>query len=133
MYRFGLVAADGVGSWGGNMATTQDVLDHHLEALRAGDVEAIMADYDDESVLATPGTTVRGLAALREFFTAAVTELLPPGSDLELTTQVVDGAHAYIVWRAESEKYVISFGTDTFVVRDDKIVFQSFAGQIEPK
>ena len=50
-----------------------------------------------------------------------------------MTTQVVDGAHAYIVWRGESEKYRLPFGTDTFVVRDGKIVFQSFAGQIEPK
>jgi hypothetical protein len=115
------------------MATTQDVLDHHLAALVAGDLDAVIADYDDTSVLATQDATVRGLAALREFFAAALTDLLPPGSDLELTTQVVDGEHAYIVWRGESEKYRLPFGTDTFVVRGGKIVFQSFAGQIEPK
>ena len=115
------------------MATTQDVLDHHLEALLAGDVEEVMADYDDSSVLATQDATLRGRTALREFFVGAVTELLPPGSEIEVTTQVVDGEHAYIVWHGESEKYRLTFGTDTFVVRDGKIVFQSFAGQIEPK
>jgi|1186.fasta_scaffold478455_2 hypothetical protein len=115
------------------MAATQDVLEHHLKALLAGDVEEIMADYDDSSVLATQQATLRGLAALREFFVAAVNELLPPGSELELTTQVVEGEHAYIVWHGESAKYRLPFGTDTFVVRGGKIVFQSFAGQIEPK
>lgn len=115
------------------MATTQDVLDHHLKALVAGDVDEVMADYDDSSVLATQQATLRGLTALREFFVGAVTELLPPGSELQLTTQVVDGEHAYIVWHGESEKYRLAFGTDTFVVRGGKIVFQSFAGQIEPK
>jgi hypothetical protein len=115
------------------MAATQDVLEHHLKALLAGDVEEIMADYDDSSVLATQQATLRGLTALREFFARAVNELLPPGSELELTTQVVEGEHAYIVWRGESEKYRLPFGTDTFVVRGGKIVFQSFAGQIEPK
>ena len=115
------------------MATTQDVLDHHLKALLDGDVDEVMADYDDSSVLATQEATVRGLTALREFFAAAVTELLPPGSELEVTAQVVDGDHAYIVWRGESVKYRLPFGTDTFVVRGGKIVFQSFAGQIEPK
>ena len=115
------------------MATTQDVLDHHLKALMAGDVDEVLADYAESSVLATQDATVRGLSALREFFVGAVTELLPPGSRLELTAQVVDGDHAYIVWNGESEKYRLLFGTDTFVVRDGTIVFQSFAGQIEPK
>ena len=115
------------------MTTTEDVLDHHLEALLAGDLEAILADYDETAVLATPDVTVRGLAALREFFGSVVTDMLQPGSQIEATTQVVEGDYAYIVWRGESEKYRFPFATDTFVVRDGKIVFQSFAGQVEPK
>jgi hypothetical protein len=115
------------------MTTTESVLDHHLNALLAGDVEAILADYGETSVLTTPDATVRGLAALREFFGGVVTDLLQPGSVIEATTRVVDGEHAYIVWHGESEKYRFPFATDTFVVRDGKIVFQSFAGQVEPK
>jgi hypothetical protein len=47
--------------------------------------------------------------------------------------QIVDGEHAYIFWKAESDNYDVPLGTDTFVIRDGKIVFQSFAGQIIPK
>jgi len=47
-------------------------------------------------------------------------------------TSTVRRYHAYIVWHGESEKYRLSFGTDTFVVRGGTIVLQSFAGQIEP-
>jgi len=115
------------------MTTTDTVLDHHLEALVAGDLEAILADYDETSVVATPDATVRGLAALREFFGGVLADLLQPGSRIEATTRVVDGDHAYVVWHGESEKYRFPFATDTFVVRGGKIVFQSFAGQVEPK
>ena len=114
------------------MATTEAVLDHHLEALRAGDLEAVLADDDETSVLATPDATIRGLAGLRQFFEMAI-ELLPPGSQLEVTTRVVEGEFASIVWQLDSDRNRIPYGTDTFVVREGRITFQSFAGQIEPK
>jgi hypothetical protein len=115
------------------MTTTENVLDHHVAALLAGDLEAILADYGETSVLATPDMTVRGLPSLREFFASVIADLLQPGSQIEETTRAVEGEFAYIVWRGESEKFRFPFATDTFVVRNGKIVFQSFAGQVEPK
>jgi ketosteroid isomerase-like protein len=115
------------------MTTTDNVLDHHLDALLACDLDAIMEDYDDSAVLVTPDVTLRGLAALREFFRGVVTDLIQPGSQIEATTRVVDGEFAYIVWHGESQTHRFPFATDTFVVRHGKIVFQSFAGQVEPK
>ena len=38
-----------------------------------------------------------------------------------------------LVWSAASPTVSVPLGTDTFVVRDGKIVFQTFAGQIVPK
>jgi hypothetical protein len=65
----------------------------------------------------------------------------PPKRRTVTTTQAVldhhlaaiRGEHAYSVWHGDSETYRLTFGTDTFVVRGGKIVFRSFAGQIEPK
>ena len=43
------------------------------------------------------------------------------------------GGGAYILWTAEAADRVYEVGTDTFVVRDGKIVTQSFTGKITPK
>jgi len=47
--------------------------------------------------------------------------------------QFVSGDYAYILWSAETADNVYELGTDTFVVRDGKIVAQSFTGKITPK
>ena len=47
--------------------------------------------------------------------------------------QFVEGDYAYILWTAETADNVYELATDTFVVRDGKIVAQSFAGKIAPK
>ncbi|MFQ5855120.1 MAG: nuclear transport factor 2 family protein [Anaerolineae bacterium] len=103
---------------------TQAVLEHHLQAFGEG-IEAIMADYTDDSVVITPEATYRGLAEIRAFFIAFV-EALPEGiwDAFTLKRQEVVGEVAYIHWEANPW---FPLGTDTFVVRDGKIAFQTFA------
>ncbi len=66
-------------------------------------------------------------------FTGLTTELLPPGSEFNLINQSIEGEVAYVVWSASSEKYDFPIGTDTFVIKDDKIVVQTFAAKVDPK
>jgi hypothetical protein len=47
--------------------------------------------------------------------------------------QSVEGDYAYILWTAETADSVYEVGTDTFIVRDGKIVAHSFAGKITHK
>ena len=47
--------------------------------------------------------------------------------------QIVEGETAYIVWSAETADNVYELATDTFVVRDGKIITQTFAGKLVPK
>ena len=51
----------------------------------------------------------------------------------DLTHQSIDGDYAYCLWTAETADNVYELGTDTLVVRDGKIVAQSFAGKITAK
>jgi hypothetical protein len=105
-------------------STTQAVLQRHLRA--AGEsVDAVMADYLEASILITPDATHRGLAEIRAFFT----DLLEGRSKgflgtFKMKRAEVAGELAYIVWEAEPW---FSFATDTIVVRDGKIVLQTFA------
>jgi len=113
--------------------TTEEVLDHHLLAFDDGDVDEILKDYDEASVLITPLEVARGTAAIRKLFETFLTEVLPPGSRFEVGYRHVVDETAFIVWQAESEKYVFDMGTDTFVVRDGKIAVQTTAGAGQPK
>ena len=114
-------------------ATTQDVLKHHLDCFGKGDLDGIMADYTPASRLFTPNGVLRGTTAIRELFVTMFAEFSKPGASIEMLRQDVDGDAAYIVWKAETADNRYEFGTDTFVVKDGKIVTQTFAGKISPK
>jgi ketosteroid isomerase-like protein len=103
---------------------TEAVLQKHLQAAGTS-VEAVMADYADESVLITPTVTYKGRAEIRGFFT----ELLEGASKgfldaFQMNRQEISGELAYILWEA---KPWFPFATDTLLIRDGKIVLQTFA------
>lgn len=96
----------------------------HLQAIHEG-VHAIMQDDVPESVFLTPDGPLRGLEPIRAFFhgflTSSPPELL---GAMTLVRKDVQGDDAYIVWKAEP---YIQLATDTFVIRDGKVLVQSFA------
>jgi hypothetical protein len=104
--------------------STEATLNHHLQAFSEG-VDAIMSDYVPESVLFTPDGILQGLEPIRGFFDAFL-HSSPPEllSAFSLIRQDTVGDVAYIIWKAEP---YIPLATDTFVVRDGKILAQSFA------
>lgn len=110
--------------------TTQEVLEHHLEAFRAGDdaLEAIMSDYSEASVLMTPKRTIAGLAAIRAFY-AAFLERLPPLAwrAYELTRTNIEGEVALITWKAPP---FVKFASDTLVIREGRIVAQTMVSYL---
>jgi ketosteroid isomerase-like protein len=121
------------------MTSTQQVLDHHLKCLAAGDLEGIVADYSPDAVLITPpghfssDGILRGTAGAEQGFRTLLRELSEPGASFKMEHVSVEGDYAYIVWRAETPDNIYDFGSDTFVIRNGKIVAQTFAGKIIPK
>ena len=115
------------------MASTKDVLEHHLKCFDDGDLEGILSDYAPSAVLFTSDGPLRGADAIRPLFKAMIAEFGKPGATFSMKQQSVEGDYAYIVWSAETADNVYEMATDTFVVRDGKIVAQSFAGKITPK
>ncbi len=115
------------------MISTKGVLDHHLKCFGEGDLNGILSDYLPSSILFTPAGPLKGIDAIKALFQAMIAEFRKPGTVFSLEQQFVEGDHAYIVWTAETADNVYEFATDTFVVRDGKIVVQSFASKIMPK
>ena len=114
--------------------STLDVLDHHLQAFTAGDVDEILKDFTEDSILIEPEATHRGLADLRTFFAGLFDSLFKPGSyDFTMDRSTVEGDVAYIVWHSKNQGVDVSLGTDTFIVRDGKIAVQTFSWKIDKK
>ena len=114
--------------------STESVMDHHIDALLAEpfDIEEVMKDYTEDSTLITPNGAVSGLDNLRSSF-AGFAGMMAGDGQFDLTQKHVDGEMGYIAWTLESSAVSVPLGSDTFLVRDDKIVTQTFAGAITPK
>lgn len=115
------------------MASTKDVLDNHLKCFGEGDLKGLLSDYAPGAVLFTTDETLRGADAIKPLFQAMIAEFGKPGATFSMKQQLVEGDYAYILWNAETADNVYELGTDTFVVRDGKIVAQSFTRKITPK
>lgn len=113
--------------------STQTVLDHHLEAFGEQDLETVMEDYTDDSVVITNLGTFRGLDGISGLFEDLFAEFSAPEASITIDQQVVEGDFGYIVWHAETSDNHYEFATDTFYIPDDAIAFQTFAGKITPK
>ena len=107
---------------------TQEVLDHHWEAFSQNDMEAVMADYTEESVLITPDRTYKGMEEIRTNFENAFEAFPKDQTTFELNKSVVEGDVAYILWQAKTPTFNLSYATDTFIIRDGKIISQTYAG-----
>jgi ketosteroid isomerase-like protein len=115
------------------MASTTDVLDHHIKCFGEGDLAGILSDYASDAVLFTPEGPLKGPDAIRPFFQAMLAEFGKPGTAFSMNHRSVEGNYAYVLWTAETVDNVYELGTDTLVVRDGKILAQAFAAKIRAK
>jgi ketosteroid isomerase-like protein len=115
------------------MKSTKDVVSHHLQAFGERDLAAVLSGYAPGVVFFTPDGLLRGIDAIRPFFQKLIAEFEKPGATVKMKQQIFDGDYGYIVWSAESADNVYELATDTFIVREGKIVTQSFAGKVTPK
>ena len=114
-----------------NSGATESVVRHHLSAfLEEQGLDAILSDYSDDAFLLSEGGAYCNKFAIRGFFEGFIAAL-PPGaiSRFTLRTLRVQADVAYITWDAGVE---MTLGTDTFVVRQGKIVAQTFAMYAPP-
>ena len=110
---------------------TETLVRRHLQAfLEQQGLDAILDDYADDACFLSEGRAYCGKPAVREFFAGFIAALPPHAMGrFELRSLRVQGDVAYITWSAGPE---LPLGTDTFVVRDGRIVAQTFAMHAAP-
>ena len=107
--------------------STESVIKHHIQALANGDLDEIMADYSDASVFLTNDNIIEGLDGIRAVFTGAVAN---GGFTVQMQHELYHDDAAYITWNVPG---VIALGTDTFIVKEKKIVLQTNALMMAPQ
>lgn len=111
--------------------SSRTVLLRHLSAFQDNNLEAVISDYTDESVLITPDSVYKGPEEIQAFFEVLIAQFPKHQSSFELDTLVVDDDLVYIIWHGKTPVLDIPFATDTFIIRNGKIHQQTFAGQLE--
>jgi len=107
------------------------IIMHHLGSFQDNDLEAVVSDYTNESILVTQDATYKGPEEIKGFFATLMNHFPKQKSHFELDKVVVNNDLVYIVWHANTPSLEVSFGTDTFIVRAGKIYQQTFAGQMK--
>ena len=115
------------------LMTTREVFDHHFEALGKGDLDELIKDYTDDSIVIVADGVTSGLPAIRALFGGYLSTLLKPGTyEFGLDKLHVDGEVVFVVWHANCQGADITFASDTFIIRNGKIAVQTVAAKLEP-
>jgi hypothetical protein len=109
----------------------QEIFAHHGKALAAGDLDEIVADYADDSMVITSAGAARGKDGVRKVFVKLLDDL--PNAVWDLKTQVLDGEVLFLEWAADSAVNRVDDGVDTFVFRDGMIWAQTIRYTLHAK
>ena len=103
--------------------TPGEVFQHHAQALGAGDLDEIVADYADGAVLITPAGVRRGREGIRAAFTQLLADV--PDAAWDLKTRIYEDDVLFLEWAADAAATRVEDGIDTFVFRDGLIRVQT--------
>ena len=111
--------------------TPEEVFSHHAQALGAGDLDEIVADYAEDAVFITPAGVRRGKDGVRAGFTQLLADV--PNAKWALPTQLYEGDILFLEWTADSAATRVEDGIDTFVFRDGLIRVQTVRYTLQRK
>ena len=80
-------------------------------------------NYADDVVVLCELGAPRGRDAIRR--SARHLGLQLPDAELQFPTKLVEGEHAFLVWKARSQRFEVDDGADSFVIRGGRILAQT--------
>ncbi|HYA76324.1 MAG TPA: nuclear transport factor 2 family protein [Burkholderiaceae bacterium] len=103
--------------------TAQEIFRHHGEAMDAQNIDAIVEDYTERSVLIVGPRIFRGKSEIRAFFKSFLDTL--PEAEWSVPIATFEGNVLYIEWAVKSRGRLVAEGADTFVFADGMIAVQT--------
>jgi hypothetical protein len=111
--------------------TPEEVFQHHAEALGAGNLDEIVADYADDAVFITPDGVRRGKEGIWEAFAQLLADV--PDAAWQLKTQIYVNDVLFLEWAADAAATFVDDGIDTFVFSDGLIRVQTVRYTLQRK
>lgn len=109
------------------------MIERHLDALLAADLETLMSTFADHAVVMSPEGPMTTREEILEGARRLLAGLFAPGSyEFTLDSLVTEGEIGLLTWHARCRGTDIPFATDTFVVRDGRITSKTFAVVMQP-
>ena len=109
---------------------SKKVVMHHVKSFLDNNLEALLSDYTNESVLITQTAIYLGLKEITAFFVSLNIHFPQKESNLVLEKLLANDDLVYIVWHAKTPSLEVPLASDTFIIKDGKIYQQTFAGQL---
>ncbi len=109
---------------------SKDIIMHHLNSFLDNNIEALLSDYTNESVLITQAAIYSSVDEIRDFLVGLNRHFPQKTSNLVLDKMVVKDELVFIVWHAKTPSLMVPIGSDTFIIKDGKIYRQTFVGQL---
>lgn len=108
-----------------------NIFQRHVAAFTSGDLDAVLNDFGEHSVVVTPDGVFEGRDRIRALYAGLLAEfgVIDRGDSPGLTLDALHVRHDTILisWHAESMRHVFPFGTDTFICNGDQFARQSIA------
>jgi ketosteroid isomerase-like protein len=108
-----------------------DAFNRHVAAFNSGNVDAVLKDFGEHSVVLTPDGVFEGRDRIRMLYQNLLAEfgVIDHGDSPGFALDVLHVRHdtLFIAWHAESKRRVFPFGTDTFVCNGARFERQSIA------
>jgi hypothetical protein len=109
--------------------STIDVFEDHLKLRAEGDLETdLQRNYSESVVLLTENSNAQGHAAMRMSARRLAEQL--PNSRFEFVSKQVNGPYALLIWRAQSDRFNVTSGADSFLIKDGRIQMQTIHYQL---
>jgi len=110
-------------------SVTKQIIEHHFTSFLKNDLEEVLSDYTEESIIITPGKEYRGLEEIRLLFVQAFKQYPRDHTSIIVDKLTAIGNMAYVVWHGETPEFSVSFSTATYIIKKGKI-FRHTIGRV---
>jgi ketosteroid isomerase-like protein len=111
---------------------TEEIFNHYMDAFLRRDLDDIVSDFDEKSIMITsPDKKVTGVAGIKEFYKQFL-DMIEDGTTFGVKQLTIEGDVAFLQWTANAPSSSINDGVDTFMMRDGHIYAQTVNFSITP-
>ena len=124
----GVLALSPAARAGDASTESEMVVKQFLANWDARNLDAMMTSYtDDSAVLIPQQKPFKGKEQIHGLMKGFVDDFSKPGAVWDTYALTTEGQVVYILWKGETAANKFPFGSNTFVVKDGKIAYQTIA------